>query len=124
LFLFSDAGPGDGGRVMVRGSHLTIAAALAETGEAAISWSDLKARLPPSILNPEESRIAHLVGEAGDVALLLPFLVHGFGANTGKRIRFACNPLVQLRPPSSPNRVDEAYSPVEIAIRNAIGLAD
>jgi hypothetical protein len=124
LFLFSDAGPGGGGTAMVRGSHLTVARTLAETGEAGISWGDLKNKLPESTLNPAESAIANLIGEAGDVALVHPFLIHGFGANTGKRIRFACNPLVQLRQPPNLNRLDGAYSPVEIAIRNAIGLAD
>lgn len=122
LFLFSDAGPGDGGTVMVRGSHQIVAQANAETGDAGISWSDLKAKLPASILNPEESRIAHLAGEAGDVALMHPFLVHGFGANIGKRIRFGCNPLVQLREQPNLNRADGAYSPVEVALRRAIGL--
>jgi hypothetical protein len=51
-----------------------------------------------------------------------PFLIHGFGANQGNRIRFACNPLVQLRDKAELERLDGRYSPVELALRKGLGL--
>lgn len=71
---------------------------------------------------PLESQIAHLVGQAGDVALMHPFLIHGFGANQGNRIRFACNPLVQIRDNAEVERLDGGFSPVELALRKGLGL--
>jgi hypothetical protein len=123
LFLFSDTGAGDGGTAMIRGSHMTVARRVAEAGEAGISWSDLKPKLEAAnLLSPEDSQVAHLTGEAGDVALMHPCLIHGFGANNGSRIRFACNPLVQLKEPMQLERPDGMYSAVELAVRNAIRL--
>jgi ectoine hydroxylase-related dioxygenase (phytanoyl-CoA dioxygenase family) len=122
LFLFSDVGPGDGGTAMIRGSHLVIARAIAEA-RAGVNWDDLKPTLSAAgVLNPSESQIAHLVGQAGDVALMHPFLIHGFGANHGKRIRFACNPLVQMTDGAELERADDNYSPVELALRKGMGL--
>jgi phytanoyl-CoA dioxygenase PhyH len=122
LFLFSDVGPDEGGTAMIRGSHLTVARAVADAG-AAPNWDDLKPGLSAAgVLNPTETEIAHLVGQAGDVALMHPFLIHGFGANQGKRIRFACNPLVQLRNKAALERTDGRYSAVELALRKAIRM--
>jgi hypothetical protein len=118
LFLFSDVGPGDGGTAMVRGSHLQVIRAVAEAGRDGIDWSDLKPRLPAELSNP----IVDLVGHAGDVALMHPFLIHGFGANSGNRIRFACNPLFQLREAVQLARSDREYSPMELALRIGLGL--
>lgn len=120
LFLFSDAGPGDGGTVMIPGSHLTVARTIANAGNSEMSWSDVKQELPGSLLNPEESRIAHLVGEAGDIVLMHPFLIHGFGQNRGRQIRFACNPLIQSTRPMDSTRSPADRSPVETAIRLAL----
>jgi Phytanoyl-CoA dioxygenase (PhyH) len=122
LFLFSDAGPGEGGTAMIRGSHLTVSRAIADA-RAGANWDDLKPTLSAAgVLSPSESQIAHLVGQAGDVALMHPFLIHGFGANQGNRIRFACNPLVQLRDHAELERLDGEYSPVELALRKGLGL--
>jgi len=121
LFLFSDVGPGEGGTAMMRGSHLTVARAIADAG-AGVSWDALKPVLSAAgVLDPSESQIEHLVGEAGDVALMHPFLIHGFGANQGKRIRFACNPLVQMTDDAELERPDGKYSPVELALRKGMG---
>jgi hypothetical protein len=121
LFLFSDTGLGDGGTAMIRGSHLAVARAIAQTGESGIDWNELKPKLEAgNLLSPKDAQIAHLTGEAGDVALMHPFLVHGFGANRGSHIRFACNPLFQLKEPLELERTDGRYSAVELAIRNAI----
>jgi hypothetical protein len=120
LFLFSDAGSGEGGTPMIRGSHLAVARAIRDSGAGIVNWDDLKPTLSAAgILNPTESQIASLVGHAGDVALMHPFLIHGFGPNNGKRIRFACNPLVQMRDDIQLERGGHNYSPVERALRLA-----
>ncbi|HKN00804.1 MAG TPA: phytanoyl-CoA dioxygenase family protein [Candidatus Binataceae bacterium] len=124
LFLFSDIGPGDGGTAMVRGSHLAVTRLIGEIEEArpsTINWEELKLKPEAAeLMSPAQDQIVHLTGEAGDVALMHPFLLHGFGANRGSRIRFACNPLFQLKEPPQLDRPDGAYSPVEAAIRKAI----
>jgi len=122
LFLFSDVGPGEGGTAMIRGSHLAVARTISDA-RAGVNWDDLKPTLSAAgVLDPSESQIAHLVGQAGDVALMHPFLIHGFGANQGNRIRFACNPLVQLRDNAVLERLDGGYSAVELALRKGMGL--
>ena len=122
LILFSDVGPGDGGTPMVRGSHLAVARAVAEH-HVPVEWPVIKQVLSDrGLLNPTDAQIAQVVGEAGDVALLHPFLIHGFGANQGKRIRFACNPLVQMSDEAVLERADGAYSAVERALRKGIGI--
>ena len=123
LFLFSDVGPGEGGTAMIRGSHLSVARAIADAGTV-VNWDDLKPGLSTTgVLDPSESQIAHLVGQAGDVALMHPFLIHGFGANQGNRIRFACNPLVQMKDEARLDRTDGKYSAVELALRKGLGLS-
>ena len=123
LFLFSDTGPDDGGTAMIRGSHLKVVRALDREGESGISWDELKPKLAPAdLLSPDDSQIAHLTGEAGDVALMHASLIHGFGRNNGNHIRFACNPLFQLKEPLELERADGRYSAVELAMRNAISL--
>jgi ectoine hydroxylase-related dioxygenase (phytanoyl-CoA dioxygenase family) len=118
LFLFSDIELGDGGTPMVRGSHHAIARLLAEAEPNGLSPGDLAARLPCV----EPAQIVEVTGHAGDVALLHPLLIHGFGPNRGRRIRFACNPLFRLRESMKLDRPDGSHSPVETAIRAAIGL--
>jgi hypothetical protein len=121
LFMFSEAGPGEGGTAMIRGSHLTVARAIADA--RGVNWDDLKVTLSTGgVLDPSESQVEHLVGQAGDVALMHPFLIHGFGANQGNRIRFACNPLVQLKDDARLERSDGGYSAVELALRKGLGL--
>jgi hypothetical protein len=107
---------------VIRGSHLTVARAIADA-RAGVNWDDLKVTLSTGgVLDPSEFQIAHLVGQAGNVALMHPFLIHCFGANQGNRIRFACNSLVQMRDNAELERLDGRYSPVELALRKGLGL--
>ena len=117
VFLFSDVGPGDGGTPFVSGSHATIAHQIAAAGPDGLSNEDLMAALPP--IDP--ASIVSLEGRAGDAALLHPFLIHGFGPNRSRRLRFACNPAYPLHAPMELERPDGDYSPVEAAIRRALG---
>lgn len=116
LFLFSDIGSGDGGTPVVCGSHRAVARLLAASEAAGLSHVELHLKLPP--VNPAE--VIEVTGEAGDVAMLHPMAIHGFGPNRGSRIRFACNPQYQLEVPMQLDRVDANYSPVEDSIRAAL----
>ena len=116
VFLFSDVGDGDGGTPLVAGSHVTIARQIAAAEPAGLSTDELTASLP--VIDP--SSVVSLTGRAGDVALLHPFLIHGFGPNTSRRLRIACNPAYPLREPMQLARPDGGYSAVEVAIRRAL----
>jgi hypothetical protein len=120
IFLFSDVGPGDGATPIVRGSHRDVARMLAAAEPKGIEpGPEFQRRLEAMA---DSSRIVSFTGEAGDVAMMHPFLVHGFGANTGTGIRFACNPLFELIEPLRLELGDAGYSAVEQAIRMAISL--
>lgn len=119
LYLFSDLEPGDGGTPMIRGSHRAVAGLLAEAEPAGLSHAELTKQLPEA----DMTRVAQVTGEAGDVALLHPFLIHGFGPNTGSRVRFACNPQYPLKAALELNRPNGQCSPVEEAIRRALALS-
>jgi hypothetical protein len=115
IFLFSDIGPGDGGTHLVRGSHLAVTRLLAEAEPAGLDNTRLNENLPE--VNPAD--VVEVTGEAGDAVMLHPLLIHGFGANQGKRIRFACNPHFQLREPLNVDRSNGSYSPLERVIQRA-----
>jgi Phytanoyl-CoA dioxygenase (PhyH) len=120
VFLFSDVGPGDGGTPLVRGSHHAVARLLAEAEPSGMDYGELNEKLPPV----DPGKVTEVTGEAGDVAMVHPFLIHGFGPNRGKKIRFACNPQYQLKEPMNLDRPDGSYSPIEKAIRQALPLPD
>jgi len=63
LFLFSD----------IEGSHLFVPPVLAAAGEAGMLADDVAARIQPSVLC---RRAAEATGQAGDVYLCHPFVVH------------------------------------------------
>jgi Phytanoyl-CoA dioxygenase (PhyH) len=118
VFLFSDVSTGDGGTAVAVGSHHAVAHLLGDAEPAGLRYQDLLRKLP----SVGGTQVVELTGEAGDVAMLHPFLIHGFSANTGTRVRFACNPRYSLKEPMQLDRADRAYSPVEEAIRRALGL--
>src|SRR5260370_35440852 len=90
---------------------------LAPAGEAGMSHMDMaQGRLGAD--RPE----ALAIGEAGDVYLCHPFLVHAARRHQGTPPRFMAQ--LPLHPhPEDPLRLDREngdYSPVEIAIRRAL----
>lgn len=114
LFLFSDVATADGGALAVEGSHLAIAKALAAAepaGLTQVALADVVRRLP-------KSRVTRVVGRAGDVVLMHPFMVHALSANLGQRVRFIAGPQVALR--AALRMHGEDLSPVERAIARGI----
>lgn len=60
---------------------------------------------------------AEITGNAGDVVLLHPFILHSASQNPSGRARFITNPPVALKEPMNFNRDNaDDFSPVELAI--------
>jgi len=114
LFLFSDVGRQDAPTRIRVGSHLDMARFLAPAGEAGMSHLNLDrmgADLPEALAT----------GEAGSVYLCHPFLVHAAQRHEGRTPRFLVQPTLHPAEPIRLDRDDGDYSPVEIAIRQALG---
>jgi ectoine hydroxylase-related dioxygenase (phytanoyl-CoA dioxygenase family) len=120
LFLFSDVGPEDAPTRLLPGSHGDIARSLAAAGQAGRTLR----QLVRTIEDMEPRGEAMAVGEAGTVYLCHPFLVHAAQPNRGRNARFMAQPPLLPRTSLKLDRDDGAYSPVEQAIRLAIGLAE
>jgi hypothetical protein len=113
LFLFSDVGTDDAPTRIRVGSHMDMARFLAPAGEVGRSQMILEhmgARLPEALA----------IGDAGTVYLCHPFLVHAAQPHRGCTPRFMAQPPLALAEPYRLHREDDAYSPVEIAIRRAL----
>lgn len=119
LFLFTDVGPDDAPTRVLIGSHLDVPPVLEPMGDTGTHFD----HIVPIIPHVHEREVALANGEAGDVYLCHPFLVHAATwPHRGTRPRFMAQP--ELPPVSRLNleREDADYSPVEIAVRLALGL--
>lgn len=118
LFLFSDVGPNDAPTRIRVGSHIDIARQLAPAGEAGLTLRELAADgFAGSAHRPE----VLATGKPGTVYLCHPFLVHSAQPHRGTEPRFMAQPPLLPREPVRLDRADGDYSPVERAIREAIG---
>jgi hypothetical protein len=115
LFLFSDVDENDAPTRIKVGSHRDIARALAPAGEAGLSHGELD-RVGAALDRP----LALATGEAGTVYLCHPFLVHAAQMHFGAVPRFLAQPPLQPAELFRLHREDGDYSPVEIAIRQAL----
>jgi hypothetical protein len=118
ILIMTDIGPGDGGTVLVPGSHRVTARILAEAEPNGLDCQTLCER---AVAETPRDRVVEAQGEAGDAILLHPFMLHSRSANTGPRVRFICNPCISL---NAPMTLDPAApgerSPVETAIISAL----
>jgi hypothetical protein len=114
LFLFSDVGECDAPTRIKVGSHLDVARLLEPAGEQGMSHGDID-QFAAALQRP----LALATGEAGDVYLCHPFLVHAAQMNRGSVPRFLAQPPLHPAEPFQLNRANSDYSPVEIAIRHA-----
>lgn len=118
LFLFSDVGEDDAPTRIRIGSHLGIARKLAPAGDAGLTLRELAADgFSESAGLPE----ALATGPAGTVYLCHPFLVHAAQPHRGTRPRFMAQPPLMPVGDLELDRADGDFSPVEQAIRLAIG---
>ncbi|WP_332367991.1 phytanoyl-CoA dioxygenase family protein [Spirosoma telluris] len=118
LFLFSTITEADAPTRIRVGSHLAIAKQLEPAGEAGLSLRELAVNGFQETAGCKE---VTATGEAGTVYLCHPFLVHAAQAHHGTTPRFLAQPPLLPAQPVQLERVDGAYSPVEQAIRLALG---
>ncbi|HUD50064.1 phytanoyl-CoA dioxygenase family protein [Parvibaculum sp.] len=118
LFLFSDVGEDDAPTRLRVGSHLEIARRLAPAGEEGLTLRELAAE---GFDDTADCAEALATGEAGTVYLCHPFLVHAAQPHRGTRPRFIAQPPLLPAVPFSIDREDGDHSPVEQAIRKALG---
>lgn len=117
LFLFSNVGLDDAPTRIRKGSHATIARELLPYGEAGATLRQLSAN---GYASTEDCDVELATGAAGTVFLCHPFVVHAAQPHRGKR------PRLMAQPPLLPRgEFDPALppSPVQVAIRQACGLA-
>ena len=113
LFLFTDVGADDAPTLLLRGSHLDVAALLGPAGEEGVEWSSLDGLLPPTTF---EREIVTATGDAGEVYLCHPFLVHRASwPHRGSGPRMLAQPSIWLKQPFALTDPDTAF-PVERAI--------
>jgi hypothetical protein len=115
LFLFSDVGERDAPTRIKIGSHRDIARFLEPAGEAGVSHAALD-EVGAALDRPQ----ARATGDAGTVYLCHPFLVHAAQMHHGAVPRFMAQPPLHPAEPFRLDREDGSYSPVEIAIRQAL----
>ncbi|MEO6394921.1 MAG: phytanoyl-CoA dioxygenase family protein [Devosia sp.] len=118
LFLYSDVGDDDAPTRIRTGSHREIARQLAPAGEAGLSLRELSADGYASSAHLPE---VQATGAAGTVYLCHPFLVHAAQPHRGTMPKFMAQPPLQSLKPLELERPDGDYSPVEAAIRIALG---
>lgn len=122
LFLFSDVGPRDAPTRIKVGSHLDVPPFLALAGDVGRSGLELCKEMDAAgKLDSPERPSALATGEAGDVYLCHPFLIHAAQPHRGTVPRFLAQPPLDPAGLLELDRVDGAYSPVEIAVRRALG---
>lgn len=126
IFLFNDIGPGDGGTALSTGSHIEVGKILWRQAKDGLDCGALSRRAR-QVLN--DSDTIEVNGEAGDVMLMHPFMVHARSRNLGRfgcdSVRFMCHPQVPLLKPMnvgklgdsiSRNELESSFTPVEEAI--------
>lgn len=150
LCLFSDIGPRGGGTLVVEGSHRPVARYLARHPEGVALGDGIReffhehpyfsnlAGHTGEPMTPEERvaafmdrdyadedgsrlRVVETTGEAGDVILCHPFLIHAASPNHSGNVRFMCNRTSPLREKLALNRdATEKETPLERSIRASV----
>ena len=119
LFLFSDVDVDDAPTRIRVGSHLDVPRILAQYGEEGISAFELGPMVEAATAQREE---VWATGPAGTVYLCHPFLIHAAQPNRGTAVKFMAQPPLYPAEPLQIHRNDGAYSPVEMAIRQGLGI--
>ncbi len=115
IVVWSDIYPKSGGTFVACDSVQHVAQRLYEHPEG----------LPPSgfgQLIDKCKDFVEITGEAGDVVLLHPFILHAASQNPSGRARFITNPPVALKEPMNFNRENpDDFSPVELGVLRGLG---
>lgn len=113
IFVLSDIGPGDGGTCFRVGSHKVTARILAAAEPDGLEVHELCRRVDAAATGP----VIETNGRAGDVLMMHPFMIHARSPNTGRSVRFICNPCISFKEPMN---LTQPTSPVEITIARAL----
>jgi hypothetical protein len=118
LFLFTEVTDADGPTRIRVGSHLDVPPVLAPYGEGGAALVDCAAAIEAA---SDHRPTSVATGDAGDVFVCHPFLVHAAQANHGTRPRFIGQPAVPSGQPYRWDQPDVECSPVELTIKRALG---
>lgn len=117
LFLFSNVTEDDAPTRIRLGSHLDVPLALAAAGPNGMPGTEAT----PLVEHASSSRpVATATGEAGDVYLCHPFLVHAAQRAKGATPRLMAQPPLAIRAPFDVTDHDHTGPPVEICIQNGL----
>lgn len=114
FIVFSDLLPDSGNSWLALDSPAKVARTLAAAPEGVDFCSDHAG----SAITRTCERFFELTGEAGDLFLVHPLMLHSASQNPSPRIRFLGNPMVYLQEPLDAGRADA--SPVERLIARAL----
>jgi hypothetical protein len=120
LYLFTDIEEEDGPTRIRVGSHHDVPSVLLPFGEEGAAGNQLGPLVDAASAHRTE---VHATGQAGDIYLCHPFLVHAAQANHGTRPRFIGQPAILPLNPYRYDLPDQESSPVELTIKRALNQA-
>lgn len=119
-YLYSDLLPGSGGTQMCVDSIGVVARLLAQHPEG-IHPDSVQSYIHPHMIK-ECSKFEELTGEAGDLAIMHPYMVHRVADNPSGRPRFGQFPSLKLSQPMQFGRDDPSeYSLSELVVLKELG---
>jgi hypothetical protein len=118
IFLWSDVGIDDSPTLLAVGSHVDVTRLLAEHEPEGVSGAHIGQVVDSTVARHE---VAAATGEAGDLIVCHPFLAHTINPAGPTRPRFISNVAVHGKQPLDIGPTTETRSPVEAAIRQALG---
>ena len=122
IVLWSDIAPRGGGTFVACDSVAPVARLLADHPEGLPPRGAPEASFSSLINQCQE--FLELTGRIGDVVLIHPFVLHASSQNHSGKPRFITNPPISLKEPMQFDRPDPAaYSPVERAVLNGLGVS-
>jgi hypothetical protein len=125
LFLFSDVDADNAPTRIKVGSHLDVPPFLEPAGERGMDMFALcEAMDAAAELDSPDRPLALATGQAGDVYLCHPFLIHAAQPHHGTVARFIAQPPLMPTGLLDLDRRDGAHSPVERAVRLGLGPSD
>ena len=119
-FFFSDILPNSGGTQICVDSVGVVARLLAQYPEG-IHPDTVQSYIKPHMIK-ECNEFEELKGEAGDLAIMHPYMVHRVAGNPSGRARFAQFPSIKLsRPMQFAREEPSEYSLTELVVLKALG---
>ncbi|MCO4769047.1 MAG: hypothetical protein KDA24_03390 [Deltaproteobacteria bacterium] len=115
VVLFSDIAPGGGGPILACDSPARVARRLALGGADFVGDDDCSA------IVRECTDLHEVTGQAGDVMILHPFLLHSPTTNRRRRLRVLANPMLQVSDTLSFAPGSAARSPLERITQSWVG---